>query len=159
MSKRNAPSASARSRQQIAGEIAKKFLPMIDNQSMLMTLNVGELELSTAVDTDADGNITVEIPDVIVSAFQAWIFGHNLAVITRSFDIGTIARHAPNGYPIPYKTVRGWILLSGAEPEPLSASKIREAYSIHAVTGEPIEPDSSEIFADAWELTDKPGGE
>ena len=137
---------------ELAGAFARCFLPMPDSQNILLKLTVGTVQMSTSVETDKSGTITVEIPEVILTAMNAWTSGEAMTVISRSFDLGTIARHSGNGYPIPYKTVRAWHFNADGVIYPLTAEEILNAYSYDAVTGAPIEADPSEVFADAWPL-------
>jgi hypothetical protein len=142
----------SRTERQLADAFALHFLPMPDNQHTLLKLTVGTVHMSTSIETDAAGTVAVEIPQAILAAMGAWFAGEAMIAISRSFDLGTIARHADNGCPIPYKTVRAWHFTADGEILPLTAAEIQHAYSYDAVTGEPLEADSSEVFADAWPL-------
>lgn len=158
MSKQYRSNRISKTDRRLAAEFALDFLPMPNSQSVLLKFTVGSIEMSTGVETDSNGNIAVEVPGAILSVMVAWRSGAMVTVISRSFDLGTVAYHAPNGYPIPYKTLRAWLLVADESVKPLSVDEIRRAYSFDAVTGEPLELDPSEIFADAWELTGNPGG-
>lgn len=142
----------SKSDRRLAASWARYFLPMPDDQHVMLKLTVGSVEMSTAIDTDAYGNVTVEIPEAILSAMGAWLSGERVVVISRSFDLGTVARHSSNGYPIPYKTIRAWLFNEDETVKAIAADEIRRAYSFDAETGEPLDLDPSEIFADAWEL-------
>jgi hypothetical protein len=131
---------------------ARQFLRMPDHQSMLLLITVGGAQTSTSVETDEAGTITVEIPEVILAAIEAWTSGLNVVIVSRSFDLGTVARHTKSGYPIPYKTVRSWVLRDYTELNPMTALQVRAAYAYDSVTGTLWAVDTSEIFADAWEL-------
>jgi hypothetical protein len=158
MSKKFTQNRISKNDRLLAAEIALFFLPMADNQSTLLQFTVGTIVMSTGVNTDATGKVTVEVPEAMLSVMVAWSSGETVTVIARSFDLGTVACHAPNGHPIPYKTLRAWIFVGDGSVRPFSADEVRLAYSFDAVTGKPVELDPSEIFADAWELSSNPHG-
>jgi hypothetical protein len=135
-----------------AAAFAQLFLPMPDSQNMLLTISFGTEQIATGVETNSAGGVAVEVPEAIFIGIGAWLSGLDMVIISRSFDLGTVARHAENGYPIPYKTVRAWKFNADGTIHPLTTAEIRDAYSYDSVTGEPLVLDSSEIFADAWTL-------
>ena len=138
--------------------MALGFLPMPDSQEAILTFSVGQVNLSTSVRTDAIGTVFVELPHVMLAAAAAWKRGNAVFVSSRSFDVGTVARLSPNGHPIPYKTIRTWILTAGQRVTPLTSVQTRDGYVLDAETGARLEPDTSEVYADAWPLTGNPGG-
>jgi hypothetical protein len=142
--------------------MALGFLPMFDNQDAILTFSTfgrDQVSTSTGVQTDAIGTVSIDRPHVILEAAAEWKRGNAVFVLSRSFDLGTVARLSTNGYPIPYKTIRTWLLTAGQKATPLTSAETRSGYLIDPETSMRIEPDISELYADAWPLTGNPSGQ
>ena len=105
--------------------------------------------VSTEVQVTAEHTLQVElmrVSDLIDDVVAEGGFG---SVVLRTFDMGSVAFRTPTGYPIPFKTVRGWFLnQSGLHP--LGEAAMFDAFCTDNATGDPIPPERGVLFADAW---------
>jgi hypothetical protein len=107
--------------------------------------------ISTAVDVADDRSLEIELPHVAHLIDDVVGNGWTAGFVLRTFDLGSVAFLAPNGFPIPFKTVRGWSMTHG-RLHPLPEASMFDAFCTDSTTGEPIPPERGVQFADAWEV-------
>lgn len=111
----------------------------------------GSFDVSTAIEVGPDHSLDVELVHVAHLIDDVVAAGWRASLLLRTFDLGSVAFHAPNGCPIPFKTVRGW-LLDDRRAYPLTEASMFNAFCTDNATGEPIPPERGVLFADAWEV-------
>jgi hypothetical protein len=118
---------------------------------IITSIDTDNSELSTAIDTNPGSRepYEVELPHVLRLIAAKMAAGVKLPLVLRTFHADEISHRAPNGYPIPVKSVRGW-LFDGELMCPLDEQQMCAAECTDHATGELLVPEEGVRYASAW---------